>query len=109
MKYFNREGVEISEVQWMAHMRDPKYGAVRRHFYGSTDVVSSWLGMQSPYCPRPILWCTFVRKAEYDSKPIRASYWFTDEVTLEQVNAFHMSIVMEVGIPLGKKAKHVKG
>jgi intergrase/recombinase len=105
MRYFNRQAVEIDEAKWLAHTLDPLYTKVDRHSYGSTDVVSWWIGMQSPYCAKPIIWCTFLRKFDCEERNIQKAFWFTDEISLAQVRAFHKGLVMEVGIPIGVPRK----
>ena len=61
MRYFDRDAKEITYDQWWKHTLDPKYTKIARHSYGSTDVISQWLGLQSEFDARPILWCVFSR------------------------------------------------
>lgn len=105
MRYFNREAVEIDEDEWFSLTLDPKYTMVARNSYGVTDVLTQWLGIQTIYCPRPVIWCTFSRKWDDGTISYRSSFWFTDQIEIHQVLAFHKSLVMEVGIPIGVPAR----
>lgn len=101
MKYFNRQAQEITEAEWFCHTLDPIYTKVDRHSYGATDVVSYWLGLQTIHDKVPIIWCTFIRKFDGEHGSVKKSFWFTSDITLAQVKAFHKGLVMEVGIPVG--------
>ena len=103
MRYFNKEGEEISYEQWWTHTLDPKYCTIERHVFGNTDVVTWWIGLQTSCDVHPIIFGTVSRKMELDAPVMIMSHWFSNTVRFDDVINFHINQAAEIGIPLGRK------
>ncbi len=106
MKYFCRDKKPINYELWWAYMLDPVYVFVDRHVYGTTDVCTSWIGMQTEYDSKPILWCSIVRRWDGSCPIVNMAVWSDWDTTLEGVKALHINLAKEIGIPFGETRKH---
>lgn len=103
MRYFDRSVQEIDYDQWWQHMHNPKYVMIDRHFFGQTDICTSWLGLQTDYDQLPVMWVTMVRKFEMNDTPqLNMVVWSSSKTSLEEVSELHINLAKEIGMPFGE-------